>query len=502
MSTEMVTETGILVLLRAAIFFSCRKYLLRSLYSDLQDLSGAETSTILMREPLPSPITQSEREKPNRKTESVYSTLSSNVFAGCFSESCMLFILLMLQGLSIFSSSTRLFNWRLSLFLLLTCILVLVPFVLTLLLTVGADPGARVRSNLPRIVFSTISVVIYLFALSCIPLPVALSASDRLTATLSRLIVLGTLILGVLAGFGAVSSSWAFIPSKTPLTTPTEQDVVGAEYALSTIRDDLDKRRAEAARRATAQQTDEGTWISRVMPSFRGDENLQELKGLEALEYQMARSLDDLRQRRATAKFSGTLRGKLVNLGGRLFAAYCLIRYITCFVNILRLQPSSATTSYPDVVTAAVAELLGKLSFRVQFDDVARATRHISLVLVGVIILTSIRLVLRGVTRALRVTSRNLGASLMLLLLAQLMAIYLLSTIVQLRASFPPPPQPSFSPSSYSSSIGEPTPVNLFSTIPDFQVFGSLFDWAFLLSASGSLVVRWAANKVNGPKEY
>lgn len=78
-------------------------------------------------------------------------------------------------------------------------------------------PGPRTRSVLPRIVLSTMSVALYLFALSCIPLPVALSETDRMTATLSRLVVLGTIILGLLAGFGAVSSSWAFIPSKKPM---------------------------------------------------------------------------------------------------------------------------------------------------------------------------------------------------------------------------------------------------------------------------------------------
>ncbi|KAJ7868547.1 G protein-coupled receptor 89 [Mycena olivaceomarginata] len=484
----MVTETGILVLvryaLRAATFFSCRKYLLRSLYSDLQDLSGVGTglNSIPMRDPLPSPITQAEREKPNRKTESLA--------AYCF-------LLLMLQGLNVFSPSTRLFNWRFSMFLLLTCILVLVPFTISLLLTVGPDLGPRTRSIWPRVLFSTLTVVIYLFALSCIPLPLALSATDRLTATLSRLVVLGTIILGVLAGFGAVSSSWAFMPSRKAVVMPTEQDIVSAEYALSSIRDDLERRRAEAARRAAAQQTD-GTWLSRVMPSFRGDENLQELKGLEALEYQMARSLDDLRTRRAAAKFSGTFRGRLVNVGGRLFALYCLFRFITCFVNVFfPVEPSSSSTSYPDIVTEVVAKLLSKVSPEIQFDDVARAMRHVSLVLVGVIVLSSIRLVLRGVTRALRVTSRNLGASLMLLLLAQLMAIYLISTIVQLRASFPPPSAP-------SSSTDSPTDTdtNLFSTIPAFHVFGPLFDWTFLLSASGSLVVRWVASKINGPQEY
>ncbi|KAJ6626017.1 Abscisic acid G-protein coupled receptor-domain-containing protein [Mycena sp. CBHHK59/15] len=509
MGAATLPETLLLVVLRIILFFSCRKYLLRSLYSDLQDLSeqksvaraSSPSQTPVPFHPLPSPVTAKEPfRKPLGKTDTLYSTLSRVVFSGCFSESCVLFFLLMFQGLNVFSSSTRLFNWKLSLFLLLTSVLVLIPFFVSFLLTVGPDPvsASRLRSIFPRIFFSAITVACYVFTLSCIPLPAALSAADRMTATLSRLVVLGTIILGLLAGFGAISSSWAFFPSRSPVTTPTDQDIVSAEYALSSVRDDLERRRAEAERRAASQQT-EGTWISRVMPSFRGDERLQELKGLEALEYQMGRSLDDLRQRRATAKFSSTFRGKLFNAGGRLFALYCLVRFASCFLNIFFPQSSkSASTSYPDVVTDVVAGLLTRVSPRVQFDDVALVTRHVSLVLVGVIILASIRLVLRGVTRVLRVASRNLGASLMLLLLAQLMVIYLLSTIVQLRTSFPPAP---FSPSSYAAPQGEDSPVNLFSTIPEFEVFGSLFDWSFLISASSSLVVRWAANKVNGPKE-
>jgi hypothetical protein len=84
--------------------------------------------------------------------------------------------------------------------------------------------------------------------------------------------------------------------------------------------------------------------------------------------------------------------------------------------------------------------------------------------------------------------------------------IYLLSTIVQLRASFPPAPAPS-APSPGDGGMeggggGADEAVNLFSTIPAFTVFGPLFDWTFLLAASASLVVRWAAHRMNGPKEY
>ncbi|KAJ7704069.1 hypothetical protein B0H17DRAFT_1040548 [Mycena rosella] len=89
--------------------------------------------------------------------------------------------------------------------------------------------------------------------------------------------------------------------------------------------------------------------------------------------------------------------------------------------------------------------------------------------------------------------------------------IYLLSTIVQLRASFLPPP---YHPSRYhpcpthrethrahraaqQEEKGEPQRgENLFATIPEFTVFGALFDWVFVLAAGGSLVVRWAAERV------
>ena len=54
----------------------------------------------------------------------------------------------------------------------------------------------------------------------------------------------------------------------------------------------------------------------------------QELNGLLALEYQMARNREALRQQQAEIKFSRTVRGKLFNFGGRLFAVYCVYRIV------------------------------------------------------------------------------------------------------------------------------------------------------------------------------
>jgi hypothetical protein len=43
----------------------------------------------------------------------------------------------------------------------------------------------------------------------------------------------------------------------------------------------------------------------------------------------MARNFDALKERRENDKFSATLKGKIFNWGGRLFAIYCIFRVIS-----------------------------------------------------------------------------------------------------------------------------------------------------------------------------
>ncbi|KAL0952682.1 hypothetical protein HGRIS_006924 [Hohenbuehelia grisea] len=454
-----------------------------------------------------SPAVSSMKKPTHPLPQALHATLARSAFASCFTESSTMFFLLILQSLDFLSPRTRLLQWRFSLFLLMGAILIAIPILLSVVLTLGSkkkltDNRTNRRRISLRLILNIVPVFLFLLGLSYIPLPPALSASDTMTAELSRLIVLGTIILGLLSGFGAVTNAWDFLPFRSRLKlNPTEHDVASAEYALSRVRNDLQERRAETLSPAGSQEPHQSTWYSRVIPNLRGDSELQEIKGLEALEYQMSRNLDALKRRRATALFSGTFRGRAFNIFGHLFAIYCIVRVISSFINIIlpaRSPPaaptpatSSTKISYPDLITHFMAYLLAFIWSDVTLDDAAVISRQVSFVLVGVIILTSIRLVLRGVTKALRVTSRNIGASLMLLLLSQLMGIYLLSTIVQLRTTFPPP--------NAGAGPHHAEVTNLFETIPEYEVFGSLFDWSFLLAAGGSAFVLWGAEKMNGP---
>ncbi|KAI5888025.1 uncharacterized protein SCHCODRAFT_02639516 [Schizophyllum commune H4-8] len=490
MSATTIFEHASILCIRGGFFLGCRRYLLHSLYADLQDLSlpsvpatdAAPKSPEIELESLPMP-SGAPAQQSTRST--LHSTVSRNIFALCFSETCTMFFLLMFQGLSIFQPSVRLLQWQISLALLLTTIILIIPSSISLVLSVGATTRDASPSRIcgPRLLLNLIPVILYLFALSYIPLPAALASSGFSASVLARLVVLGTTILGLLSGFGAISTAWPYLPFVSrKKSLPTEQDLRQAEHSLDRIRADLATLNGEITR--TSASSTDGSWISRVATNFRGgDGRAQELKGLRALEAEMSRNYDDLTRRFHEHAYRRTFRGRVAAVVGRLFAVYCVVRVVSSAVHLLFPSNAGYNTTTSDLLTDLLAYSLSIVSREevIARDDVALISRQISLALVGVIILTSLRLVLRGVTRALQVTSRNLGASLMLLMLAELMGIYLLSTIVQLRTSFPP---------------GN-AEANLFSTIPAYEVFGPLFDLSFLASTAASVFVRWTADKVD-----
>src|ERR1700722_13704519 len=67
----------------------------------------------------------------------------------------------------------------------------------------------------------------------------------------------------------------------------------------------------------------------------------QEIKGLEALEYQMSFEFEAMRDRADNAKFSRTWKGRLFNCSGRLFAVYCILRIISVRVLVSTLRIGS-----------------------------------------------------------------------------------------------------------------------------------------------------------------
>lgn len=148
------------------------------------------------------------------------------------------------------------------------------------------------------------------------------------------------------------------------------------------------------------------------------------------------------------------------------------------------------------------------------------------LILTGFLILASLARVLKSIARILRLTSKSIGAGFLLLTLSQLLSTYVVSLLIQMRSwSYIPPTQLSYStdgpfdPYANSTVVDSdpygdasvhtpqptPTPVeedaSLLATLPDFRVFGRLFDVMFLLAALGTGLLRYLGEKLNGAED-
>ncbi|WVR06897.1 hypothetical protein IAU60_003933 [Kwoniella sp. DSM 27419] len=345
-----------------------------------------------------------------------------------------------------------------------------------------------------------------------------------LAPSLGRVVVLGVLTLGSLSGFGAVRSAWNFFEHVGAGSRALgDNDLLQAERSLYRVRQDLVTKREEVSRVSAVSGTStpsRGGWMGRMF----GNQSQQELAGLEAelsglitLEYQVSRSLKAMKLRKKRQDFGQTFRGQLYNLLGYVFAVYCAARLLMCLPSLFFTPLSTSQVDEDgqevkgntngDWISFLLALAISKLPTGTLDIDVPAWSRGISLILTGLLILSSLAQVMRSLSKVLRLTSKTVGAGFLLLSLGQLFSTYVISLLVQLRTSLPPAPLLDTDPfafyagvngSSTSTAQLDPsqTDHSLLSSLPDFRVFGRLFDVMFLLAAGSTAVYRYIAMKV------
>lgn len=541
----------LVVLARISLFVFCRKFLLDALYKDLRSLSAPDAGPLdadqddTELDTLPTASTSRAPELRHHNTpgsasslsfvhsvlfnrastlskDNFESNLSRSAFALCFEESCILFLLVMCQALDVLSPRVRKLHWTLSIFVLVSLVIIFIPLLQCHLFTYRTTIKRTLKSHLA---FTLTPYLFYLFAFSYVPLPKQQLGSYHLfNNAVARMTVLGTLLLGLLSGFGAVSTAWSFRPSVSASEEVTDKDINSAAAALERVRTDLSQRQREAQESGAVQESP--SWLPTRL--FKGPSGasalLQEIEGLRALESQMARNLDALQRRRGEIAFRRTLKGRIFVIIGQAFAVYCVFRIISSVRNLIFGPSTEPGLSSPDILTHLLARIVSFLplphSIELTPHAIASLARQISLLLVGCIILSSVRAVLRQIARVLRVSSHSLGAAFLLLFLAQLMGTYLLSTLIQLRTSFPPsplhsgpgvvPPPANTTATPPNTELDAPLDVNgpgafegsgeednLFASLPEYQLFGVLFDASFLLAAIFTSGVVWAHKRLN-----
>ncbi|KAL7421922.1 hypothetical protein Q5752_003694 [Cryptotrichosporon argae] len=374
-----------------------------------------------------------------------------------------------------------------------------------------------------------------------------------LASSLGRVVVLGVIVLAGLSGLGAVRTAWDFFEHAAGAGSKqvTDNDVLQAERSLYRVRHDLVAKRDELNRMAVPTAAaaagggagaDAGSgWMGRVFGS-KADQDVAatqaEIRGLKEMEAQVSRSLAAMKLRKRRQGFSATVKGKVYNVLGYVFAIYCVARLLMCLTSLFtplstsRIpsedpQPGKGNTNgdwISFLLALGLAHLpAGALGLDGDAVDVAFLSRSISLLLTGLLILSSLTMVLRSLSRVLRLTSKTVGAGFLLLALGQLWATYVISLLVQLRTSLPPAPAVDTDPfatflnttatyavsdsvgTGLANGISAPGELHaddsLLRSLPDFHVFGRLFDAVFLVAALGTAVFRYVAMKVGGPDE-
>lgn len=75
-----------------------------------------------------------------------------------------------------------------------------------------ADARPQKQSFAIRCILTVLPVSLFLFILSYVPLPSSISETSGVPAVVSRLTVIGTVILGLLSGFGSINNAWDYLP--------------------------------------------------------------------------------------------------------------------------------------------------------------------------------------------------------------------------------------------------------------------------------------------------
>ncbi|KAH9819660.1 Abscisic acid G-protein coupled receptor-domain-containing protein [Melampsora americana] len=513
-----------LIILRAIYFLGCRRYVHRSLLSDLRQVIrddslepadpielnsdsdeesmtagftnwfNKSSSSSAKHDSLP--IRAPKRSSPALKSApSISAGFTTFLFCWSFCEGSLLFSIVILG--SWLDTTARNLNWNLSLGLLIASVVYVFPLAECLLFATSVL--SRKAAERPRLLSArTVGLTLvpflgYLFLYyrvgqtiqGLLGVETGSHSFGFLNTTLARICVPGVFLIASLSGGAAVNTAWETWEWRRRDKEPpiTDQHIASAEQALHRTRMDLQTRRAAAS------QSAEGPSSSGIMSLLTGTRSSQlqlELSGVEALERQMTADLTSMKQRKAFAEYSRTLPGILLNCANWTLSVYCIYRLFMACVNLIfgYVRPTgagntgNARSPTTDVVTYLLARVLG--TFQIELD-LSTLSRLVGLVLIGSIIVVNLRASLVWVHRAFsRLGSGGLiSTPFMLLILGQLMAMYLLTCLISL-------------PSASSST----RPDDLLSTLPSFHLFSRLFDIVFLVTGIVTGLIRWLAKQI------
>ncbi|ESO99086.1 hypothetical protein LOTGIDRAFT_201453 [Lottia gigantea] len=411
------------------------------------------------------------------------------VFSVTFALSCTMFELIIFEILGFLDASSRLFHWKVGLFSILFTLIAVLPFyiayyILGNIKIVPQKPHVRTLCT-----FGAWLAFLYLFWKLGDPFPI-LSPKHGIFSIeqcIGRVGVVGVTIMALLSGFGAVNCPYTYMHYFVRHVTDADIQSIEKRLLQSLDMIIMKKKRIAIAKRenlrkASMSTGSGGLWgMLKNVTSGSGQENIgplqQDANALEELSRQLFLETVDLNDAVERINYSKTFKGRYFNFLGYFFSIYCVWKIFMATINIIFDRVGKV-----DPVTRGIEIAVNY--FSIQFD-VKFWSQQISFLLVGIIIITSIRGLLITLTKFFYAIASSKSSNVIVLCLAQVMGMYFVSMILLMRMNMP---------LEYRSIITQ--------VLGDlqFNFYHRWFDVIFLVSALSSICFLYIAHKQSPEK--
>ncbi|KAJ8922298.1 hypothetical protein NQ315_004240 [Exocentrus adspersus] len=404
------------------------------------------------------------------------------IFSITLTLSCTMFELIIFEILGLLESSSRYFYWCLMLYLLLFVVIVLNPFY------IGYYCISNIRYVRPDYI-KHLTILVWVVFITIFwkigdPFPIMNPKQGVLSMEqlVSRIGVIGVTVMALLSGFGAVNypyTSMAYF-----MRDVSEADVLNIEKRLIQTMDMIliRKKRIAIAKRQSLDKVNDSVnkrsiWgMLSSVGSSRNQENISQLKleieGLEELSRTLFLEVHENRNMLERIEWSKTWKGIYFNFLGYIFSGYCLWKIFICTINIVFDRVGKK-----DPVTRGIEIAVHWMGWNF---DVNFWSQQVSFYLVGCIVVTSIRGFIITLTKFFNRMSSSKSSNIIVLVLAQIMGMYFVSSVLLLRMNMPV---------QYRAII-----TQVLGAL-QFNFYHRWFDVIFLVSALGSIVTLYLAHK-------
>ncbi|CAF4648650.1 unnamed protein product [Rotaria socialis] len=373
-------------------------------------------------------------------------------FVITFALSCVMFELIIFEILGFLQSTSRYLHWRIGLSTMLFLLVFLIPFYIAYLLL---NSIKIVRDFRLVLVFTVIAWCFYLYTFWKLGNPFPISNRNEffsIEQCISRVGIIGVTAMAILSGFGAVNCPYTYM---TYFIRPvTDKDVTDAQKRLKQVMEilALKKKRIASIEFENSLRSMSGsfnslnnpwnfirrTWnscltsqLTNQITSSYNSINLikQDISTYEEIYSQLYNDFVDLQAIQQRIEYSKTFQGQYFHVLGHFFSLYCIWKIIISFINIIFNRVGKV-----DPVTKGIELTVHYFNFEF---DVQFCSQYVSFILIGIIVVTSIRGLLITLTKFFYFISSGRSSNVIFLFLAQLMGMYFISCVLLIRMNMP-----------------------------------------------------------------